>query len=263
LSAFYFAERWISIAGSIPVLTFHGIDELGSVISFGPELFGRFMERLYRNGFRTIGLDEAAEQVRRRRHFPEKSFVITFDDGYRSVYGEAFPVLNKYSMTATVFLTTGGSGRAGADERLTPLNGREMLSWGEIREMRGAGIDFGAHTISHPDLTKIETSEIEKEMAGSKRIIEDRLGASVSSFAYPYGRYDGRSLEIARRYFGCACSDELGLITSDSGLYALERVDAYYLRGETLFGLMMTKSFPLYIILRKIPRMLRRRIVGR
>jgi peptidoglycan/xylan/chitin deacetylase (PgdA/CDA1 family) len=221
------------------------------------------MWRLYRNGFRTVRLDEAAELVRCRKPFPEKSFVMTFDDGYRSVYDEAFPVLNKYSMTATVFLTTGESGRAVADERLTPLNGREMLSWGEIREMKGAGIDFGAHTISHPDLTGIETSEIENEMTGSKKIIEDKLGAPVSSFAYPYGRYDGRCLEIARGNFGCACSDELGLLTMESGLYALERVDAYYLRGETLFGLMLTKSFPLYILLRKIPRLLRRRIGAR
>lgn len=221
------------------------------------------MERLHRNGYRTVGLGHAAELVRGRKPFPEKSFVLTFDDGYRSVYDEAFPVLNKYGMTATVFLATGDSKGAGADERLTPLNGREMLSWREIREMKCAGIDFGAHTISHPDLTKIETSEMEREIAGSKRIIEDKLGSPVLSFAYPYGRYDGRSIEIARGNFACACSDELGLLTEESPLYALERVDAYYLRRERLFGLMLTRSFPFYLLLRNIPRSLRRRFGGR
>ncbi|MEW6144361.1 MAG: polysaccharide deacetylase family protein [Thermodesulfobacteriota bacterium] len=246
------------MADYVPILTFHAIEDSRSVISFRPELFGRFMGKLHRNGYGTLRLSDAAGLVREGKPLPEKSFVITFDDGYRSVYDEAFPVLNKYSMTATVFLTTGGSARAGADERLRPLNGREMLSWGEIREMKDAGIDFGAHTISHPDLTKIETSEIENEMTGSKKIIENKLGASVSSFAYPYGKYDARSLEIARGNFECACSDELGLMTMESGLYALERVDSYYLRRETLFGLMMTKSFPLYVFLRNIPRAMNR-----
>jgi peptidoglycan/xylan/chitin deacetylase (PgdA/CDA1 family) len=247
----------------VPILTFHAIEDSRSVISFSPELFGKSMERLYLSGWRTIGLGEAAELVRGRKPLPEKSFVMTFDDGYRSVYDEALPVLSKHSMTATVFLATGGPRSAGADERLTPLSGREMLSWREIREMKDAGIDFGAHTVSHPDLTKIETSEIEKEMTVSKKIIEDKLGASVSSFAYPYGRYDGRSLEIARGNFACACSDELGLMTMESGLYALERVDAYYLRGETLFGLITTRSFPLYVILRNIPRSIKRSLGGR
>ncbi len=221
------------------------------------------MERLYRNGYRTLRLSDAAALIRDRRPFPEKSFVITFDDGYGSVYAEAFPVLDNYRMTATIFLAGGDSKKAGADDRLTPLNGVEMLSWGEIREMKQAGIDFGAHTITHPDLTLIETSGVLREITGSKEIIENNLGAPVLSFAYPYGRYDGRGLEIAGRNFECACSDKLGLLTRESDIYALERVDAYYLRRERLFNLITTKSFPVYIFLRNIPRTVRRGLGGR
>lgn len=251
------------MADYLPVLTFHRIDDSLSVISFRPELFRRSIEKLHRNGYRSVRLSEAAELIRERKPFPEKSFVITFDDGCRSVYDEAFPVLNKYAITATVFLTVGDSKKSGPDDRLPPLGGSEMLSWGEIRKMADAGIDFGAHTVTHPDLTAIERAAIEYEIIVSREIIEDNLGVPVLSFAYPYGRYDERIIEIAGHNFACACSDKLGLLTAKSRLYALERVDAYYLRGERLFDLMLTKSFPLYILLRNIPRTIRRRFGGR
>jgi len=246
----------------ITILTFHSIDDSRSVISFSPELFRHSMEKLYRNGYRTLRLSDAAELIRERRPFQDKSFVLTFDDGYRCVYDEAFPVLEKYGMTATVFLTTGGSNNAGPDDRLPRLGEREMLSWGEIKVMRDSGIEIGAHTLAHPDLTALDTAEIEREVRGSKEVIEGILGSRVSSFAYPYGKYDSRSREIVGRYFGCACSDGLGLLTRESELYALERVDTYYLRGEKLFGLMLTKSFPLYVLLRGIPLAIRRGLGG-
>lgn len=247
------------MADYIPVLTFHALENSPSAISFSPLLFGHSMEKLHRNGYATVGLSDAARLVRERKPFPDKLFVLTFDDGYRSVYDEAFPVLGKYGMNATVFLTVGDSMKYEPQDRLTPLGGRQMLSWGEIREMRDAGIDFGAHTITHPDLTVIDAARMEQEIRGSKEIIENILGAPVLSFAYPYGLYDERCVETAGRYFECACSDELGLMTGASALYAIKRVDAFYLRSEKLFGLMLTKSFPLYIFLRNIPRTIARK----
>ncbi|KAB2832538.1 MAG: polysaccharide deacetylase family protein, partial [Candidatus Dadabacteria bacterium] len=218
------------MADYIPVLTFHAIEDSPSVISFSPELFGRFMEKLHRNGYGTLRLTDAAGLVRGRKPLPEKSFVLTFDDGYESVYSEAFPVLRKYGMTATVFLAVGDTENREASDRLTPLGGRRMLSWGEIREMKDAGIDFGAHTVTHPDLTAIDTAAVEREITGSKEIIENNLGEPVLSFAYPYGLYDERCIEIAGRSFACACSDDLGLLTASNAPYALRRGDAYYLR---------------------------------
>ena len=248
------------MADYIPVLTFHSIDNSPSVISFSPELFGLSMEKLHRNGYNAVGLSDAARLARDRLPFPGKSFVLTFDDGYRSVYDEALPVLRKYEMTATVFITVGDSKKYGPEDRLPPLGGRQMLSWGEIREMKEAGIDIGAHTITHPDLTSLDDNAMDYEIRVSKEIIEKSIGAPLSSFAYPYGKYDRRSLEAAGRYFECACSDNLGLFTNASALYAIERVDAYYLRSGNLFGLMLTNLFPFYIFLRNIPRTIARRL---
>jgi hypothetical protein len=100
-------------------------------------------------------------------------------------------------------------------------------------------------------------------MCESKMIIEDMLGIPVSCFAYPFGRYHQASYELARQYFTCASSDKLGLISLDSDPYALERVDAYYLRTERLFGVLTTGLLPWYLRARRIPRQLRRTLQRR
>lgn len=245
---------------SLPILTFHALDNQPSVTSFSPRVFRRGIARLHENGYRTLSLVEAAECLRQRMPFPERTFVITFDDGYQSVYEEALPVLRDYGMGATVFLTLGEMAGAETAGRLPSLSGRSMLSWHEIREMSKIGFSFGAHTLTHPDLTRLPVDRVEAEICRSKAVIEDALGDAVKCFAYPYGRYDQRSREIVRQYFACACSDKLGLTTRNSDLYALERVDAYYLRTDRLFDVMLTRLFPWYIAARSIPRQIRRAV---
>jgi peptidoglycan/xylan/chitin deacetylase (PgdA/CDA1 family) len=248
------------MATSLPILTFHALDEQSSDISFSPELFRRGMAKLYKNGCRTLSLLEAIDCLRQRKPFAERSFVITFDDGYQTVYDEAFSVLQRFDMSATVFLTVGEKRRSNLSDRLPSLNGRPMLNWNEILEMHRFGITFGAHTLNHPDLIRLPADRIRTEIYESMKIIEDALNTAVTSFAYPYGRYDHRIREIVQPYFACACSDKLGFVHAKSDLYALERVDAYYLRTERLFDIMLTGWFPLYIRARHIPRWIRRAI---
>lgn len=244
---------------SLPVLTFHSIDDQSSAISFPARLFKEGLARLSEHGHHTIDLIEAVAMVQRGEMFPERRFVITFDDGYRNFYGEAFPVLQQLVMSATVFLTVGETLTRDSTMRLPSQNGREMLSWSEIREMQASGsIRFGAHTLTHPDLTTLPAARVESEVVDSKSVIEDALGAHIACFAYPYGRYDGRSREIVSRHFECACSDKLGLITAESDPLALERVDAYYLRTERLFNILLSNSLPGYIWARSVPRRIRR-----
>jgi peptidoglycan/xylan/chitin deacetylase (PgdA/CDA1 family) len=95
---------------------------------------------------------------------------------------------------------------------------------------------------------------------GGKGVIEDALGSRVDTFAYPYGRYDNRSRELVSRHFICACSDRLGLFRSKSDRYAMERVDAYYLRSAGLFHAMVSRWFPMYVQVRSMPRGVRRAV---
>ncbi len=242
----------------LPILTFHGIDDAQTVLSFPLPVFERSIAKLKNLGYRTLSLVDAVDALRRAEGFPERSCVITFDDGYHTVYANAFSVLGRHQMTATVFLTVGD----GKTEHLPSLNGRAMLSWNEIREMQRCGIDFGAHTLTHPDLTTLPINRVEIEMHRSKEIIEQALGTHIATFAYPYGRFDARSCAIAQKYFACAVSDRLGLVNQCSDVYAVERVETYYLRHERFFEMMPTRWFEVYILARRIPRNLRRKAVS-
>ena len=132
-----------------------------------------------------------------------------------------------------------------------------MLSWSQVREMRREGIHFGAHTLTHPDLTRLPLERAESEICESKIIIEDALGEPVETFAYPFGRYDGRCRKIVSQNFTVGCSDELAMITARSDRFALERVDASYFRRDRLFDIILTPLFPWYVSVRGIPRRIR------
>ncbi len=251
------------MAAWIPILTFHDLKDHASVISYPPELFRRGVLKLHERGYQTVSLLEVADCLRSTKPFPERAFAITFDDGYESVYQEAFPVLQRYHMSATVFLAVGKERSTEDKTRLPSLEGRPMLNWQEIREMHRFGIEFGAHTCTHPNLTRLSPKQIDSEMGDSKKIIADGLSFPVRSFAYPYGRYNHHVLEMARSYFVCACSDRLGLVAVGKDPYTLKRVDAYYLRSEKLFDLMLTGLFPWYIRTLSIPRGIRRLIQNR
>jgi peptidoglycan/xylan/chitin deacetylase (PgdA/CDA1 family) len=243
---------------ALPILTFHGFDDRSSVISFPPRVFRRGLARLLERGYRTTSLAAVAARLRHGLPLSAQTVVITFDDGYRSVYDEAFPVLRQYAMTATIFLTIGDSDGSVPAGRLPTLGEREMLSWGEIREMHAAGMEVGAHTLTHPDLTRLTRARVEVELRDSKRGIEDALGGPVECFAYPYGRFDAQSHELARQYFSCACSDRLGVVRADSDPHALARVETYYLRSDRLFDLVSTPRLERYLRVRNLPRTLRR-----
>ena len=248
------------MATSFPILTFHAIDDRPSVISFRPRVFQRGMARLRENGYRTLGLPELVDHMQQGVPFPECAFAITFDDGYQSVYEQAFPILQRYSFSATVFLTVGAKGNRTAAERLPQMEGRSMLSWGEIKEMRRCGVTFGAHTLTHPDLTRLPLAQAQAEICGSKEIIENALGEPANCFAYPFGRYDQQCRDVVSRHFLCACSDKLGFVRPSSDPYAVERVDTYYLQSETLFTSLFAGWFPYYVWARAVPRQFRRAV---
>ena len=242
----------------LPILTFHAVDDHQSVISFSPRVFQKLMAGLNDNGYRTLNLKDAVGLINKSEPFPDRCFVMTFDDGYKSVYDEAFPVLQSYGMTATVYLTVGKNGITRPQDRLPSMEGRSMLAWNEIQEMQVHGMDFGAHTLTHPDLTRLSFGKAEEEICRSKMIIEDALSSEVFSFAYPFGYYDRQSVEIAKKNFACAFTDKMGMVTGKSDPYLMERIDAYYFRTERLFNIMFNKTFPWYVKFLCLKRGIRR-----
>jgi len=242
---------------TLPLLAFHSLDSHPSPISFPPELFQRGLERLHGAGYRSITVGAAAGFLRERRPWPDGTLALSFDDGYLSVFERGFPVLAKLGYAATVFLTAG----IGHAHGLPPMQGRPRLRWDQVRLMHKAGIEIGVHTMTHPDLTRLDESQIEAETAGSRAAIEDAIGARVTSFSYPFGFHNALARGIVRRHFDCACSGDLGLLTPESDPYALERLEMHYFRNPSTFNLLSGPLLPGYIRLRGFPRHIRQRIL--
>jgi peptidoglycan/xylan/chitin deacetylase (PgdA/CDA1 family) len=241
---------WLLRVG-ITILTYHSLDESGSVISVAPRLFNAQMQLLSDRKVRVIPLDQATDMLEESLP-PENCVVITFDDGFRNIYECGFPILQRYGFTATIFLLPRYCGRE--NSWAPSFLRRPLLSWGEIAEMHKHGFDFGAHTLTHPDLTQVAEKDAEAEIRQSQEEIQDRLGAPVKMFAYPYGRCNLQVKTIVRQYFAGACSTSLGRNYLGADPYWLKRVDMYYLANPALFKALSSKILDGYLGIRQLFR---------
>lgn len=140
-----------------------------------------------------ISLEEMVRHLRYGIPLPPNAMSVTFDDGYRDSYENAFPILDQYKIPATIFLTTDfiGTGHIPAWENGHYRdNDRLMLSWEEVREMSDHGISFGSHTVTHPRLTTLDFPQVEDQLRRSKDVIEQQIGMAVTEFAYPSGNFN-------------------------------------------------------------------------
>lgn len=172
----------------MPILMYHSIsnDRVKKVhpyyeTSTSPYIFAQQMRFLYENGYHTVNIEEAICYLSGVKRLKEKTAVITFDDGFCDFYTEAFPVLNSYGFSATVFLPT-----AFINNDRLKFKDKECLSWNEVRKLHNEGIMFGSHTVNHPKLYKMTINDIEYELKHSQKKIEDETGEAVESFSYPF-----------------------------------------------------------------------------
>jgi peptidoglycan/xylan/chitin deacetylase (PgdA/CDA1 family) len=227
----YWRLRWGPPAsGTITVLAYHKVDsrfELGGTWTT-PGQFARQMRWLRDGGYGTVTLSRAAELMAAGNPDRGKLACLTFDDAYQGLHRHAFPVLRENGFSATVFVVTGYVGRD--NEWDLNWGGRRFrhLDWGEMRQMREAGIEFGSHGVSHRDLRRLSDRELESELYDSKRSLEDKLGAEVSAFCYPFGRYDRRVRQaVIDAGYRSACSHSPGMPNSQVDVFALRRCGVY------------------------------------
>lgn len=247
----------------IPILTYHSIDNSGSVISTSLAKFQHQMQYLSDTSFQIISLKEILECIKEKRPFPEKAVAITFDDGFKNNYEVAFPILKEFGYTATIFMV---SGRCGHNNKWLGQPGgipvMDLLGWDEIMEMSDYGIEFGAHTLNHPHLPQLTLKEAKKEIVESKKLLEKHIGKDVIFFDYPYGEENNEVREIVKDEFQCAFSTDMEFATLESDVYSLTRIEMYYFSKNNYFSWIGTPKFSLYIKSRKILRSIRRTING-
>jgi len=276
----YRASRRKKGADGIAILAYHDIareSHLGLQVPAG--VFERQMNYLRKENYNILSLDEAASLLASQEEIPPESVVITFDDGYKSIYTDVFPIVRKYEIPITVFvctrpveertapfvdaiihavkvsqrpgidLTDWGMGTLGIegplekDEASREIINRSksfseeerrrfrdfvfrelgvdgeaeelrdmMLNWEEIIELSREGVSFGSHTVNHPCLAGIPLEEAAREIGESKRILEEKTGREVTSFAYPYGSAGDITREVRDlvEEAGYRCSCVLG-----------------------------------------------------
>ena len=207
------------------ILNYHSIRP-GHSTSTSPVDFELQMRHLAEN-FSIIPLSEFCRVRAAGRTLPERCVVVTFDDGYEDNYLYAFPVLKKFNIPATVFLTTGFiEGEVDITEKYPAYRGLKPLEWGQIEDMKRGGIEFGGHTHTHPVLSRIAINEAEEEIVTSQNIIKSKLGG-CRNFAYPSGMpntYNSEVISILRKHgFESACTAVMG-DAAEADIFELRRV---------------------------------------
>jgi peptidoglycan/xylan/chitin deacetylase (PgdA/CDA1 family) len=154
-----------------------------------PAEFEQQLDYLRRAGYRGLALEEWRLACERRQPLPGRAVMITFDDGYRDFAESAWPLLERYGFPATVFLVAGEMGGSSRWDR--DLGGEApLLSWREARRLRGRGVEFGSHTVTHPALSSVSNADVVREAVRSRRLIGEQLGSPPTAIAYPYGDAD-------------------------------------------------------------------------
>ena len=149
------------------------------------------LDWLKENGYKTLTAKDCIGYIAQGEPFPEKSVLITFDDGYSGIYNYAMPELKKRGMKATFFLTSSMIGV------LTTTYPHVMPE--EVKEMAADELfEIGSHTVSHANLYELTPEERKSELEDSKKALEELTGKKIWAFAYPYGNYNEEIIEAVR-----------------------------------------------------------------
>lgn len=184
-------------------------------LSLPPGVFEQQLQYLVKQGYTSITLSDLIQHLTRGAPLPPEPVILTFDDGYRDAYTEAFPLLQEHGMSGIFFLTTGFIDRGDPN----------YLSWAQVQEMHGARMQFGSHTYTHPDLRDKSVEYLVWQILGSKEAIEQRIHEPVRFFSYPSGRYDQRTVDVLRSaHFWGAVTTHQGMEQSSEYLFELQRI---------------------------------------
>lgn len=186
--------------GKVRILTYHrvGVPRGGCRYekrTVRVDRFRRQVRWLRALGYEFVGMDGVHSWLCEGGSIASRPVVLTFDDGYADLREHVFPLATDARIPMVVYLVTdlqADTWRSGTDGG--PL---DLLSWDQVREMAKVGVVFGSHTRTHPRLTQCGEEALREEMVGSKKRIEDEVGAEVRHFCYPYGDVDDRVAQAA------------------------------------------------------------------
>ncbi|WP_049723529.1 polysaccharide deacetylase family protein [Gilvimarinus polysaccharolyticus] len=204
------------------ILQYHHVsDQAPSSTSTSVERFKQHLSYLSEHQFDVIALPELIARLKNGKTLNDKTVVITFDDGYRSVYDTAFALLREYGFAFTVFVNSAPIDR----------DFQEFVTWPELKKMTQAGATIANHTVTHPFMQRLLQGETEAEwrermaaeIIGAEEAIEAHTGQSVKLLAYPYGEFDAKLERLVQQLGYIGFGQHSGAVGPDSDVLALPR----------------------------------------
>jgi peptidoglycan/xylan/chitin deacetylase (PgdA/CDA1 family) len=234
------------------VLTYHALEPGPAPLFCDPALFEQHLEVIHDAGAAMLTVSELAAALH-GGSLPERAVALTFDDGYASVAAAA-----GRGVVGTVFALArrlGGWNDWPSQPPAVPR--RPLADATQLGALAGAGWEIGSHGLDHARVVSAA------DLSESRRLLEETLGTSVRSFAYPYGA-SGPSAE--RAGYDAAVTTRLAYVTEAADVYALPRIDAHYLRRPALLRAALAGKLDLYLRGRgagaKLRRLVRKDYVG-
>ncbi len=237
------------------VITFHGVDASGSVLSVAPQTLRDLVAGIRASGHEIVPLRALLASSAPNR------VALSFDDGLASVAEMALPVLRAEGAQATLFLTTGHVGGqndwAGQPSWAPKF---PMLTWAQVEQLAAAGWEIQSHSVRHLDLRTLSDAALEQELCGASDEIEQRVGRRPDQIAFPYGHHDARVRAAAQRHHRACFTTELAALDGRDEralLDGIPRLDAYYLKPAWLQRAFGGAAFRGYVAARALARRLR------
>jgi len=224
---------WRLPKDGLPVLMYHKIGKCprGSKIKklwVSENKFSKQMYYLKKHGYNPVTFAD----IEKTNTIPEKAVIITFDDGYENNFKSAVPIMKKYAFKAVFFIVAQAVNRDNFWHNPENEKRISMVSIEQIKETAADGYEFGSHTLTHPNLEKIDEMRMNTEIFESKNVLESMIKKSIISFAYPYGggAFNPKNHEILKNAgYKYACSIRQGKADIKNNPFCLKRI---LIRGD-------------------------------
>ncbi|MCE5287540.1 MAG: polysaccharide deacetylase family protein [Pelosinus sp.] len=208
----------ISSFAGIPVLNYHQVNDEGhTALTLSSYAFDAQMAFLKKAGYTAITPTQLCDYLENNASLPANPVLITFDDGYVDNYQVAYPILQKYGLTATIFLISDFVDTY-----------KSYLTWAQVQEMQNSGINFASHTLSHAILTKESNDSLQAQLVKSREALEYRLHQKIEFLAYPGGYYNREVIRMAKEAgYRAAFTINFGRTYKHPNLFSLNRIPIF------------------------------------
>jgi peptidoglycan/xylan/chitin deacetylase (PgdA/CDA1 family) len=237
------------------ILTYHSIDESGSVISISEEVFREQIAWLARSHVRVVALDTLM-----RMPSDADAVSLTFDDAFVSFGDVAAPLLADHGMPSTLFVVADAVGKTNRwperpDRGVPEL---PLLGWDALGRLHAQGVEIGGHSRTHVNLARLTHGRLRDEVVGGAERIKTEIGYTPAAFAYPYGAVNDAAVGIVASRFAWGCTTDMRWVSANEARALLPRIDMFYLRKRGQLQRWGTPRFRYHLSWRAGARLVRR-----